>query len=127
MTRYRCWLAIGVGAEFLVVASAAFSAPDAAALAFAISIATLVVSAGIAYIRPRFRRVGVDGFSGCSDQCVDDRRQPRVLATTAQHLELASSLADQRSGSRRPDDARALARARHAAGGGQLIGDGHQT
>ena len=50
LTRYISWLAIGLAAAFLVVASSAFTSLAAiAALAFAISVGTLVVSAGIAY------------------------------------------------------------------------------
>jgi hypothetical protein len=43
------WLAIAVAAAFLVVATAAFSLTVIAALAFAISIGTLIVSAALAY------------------------------------------------------------------------------
>ena len=53
MTRYLSWLAVGIAAAFLVVASAAFSLPAVAALAFAISIGTLIVSAGIAVLDRR--------------------------------------------------------------------------
>lgn len=50
LTRFISWLAIGLAAAFLVVASASFSSLSTiAALAFAISIGTLVVSLGIAY------------------------------------------------------------------------------
>jgi hypothetical protein len=53
MTRYLSWLAVGIAAAFLVVASAAFSLPAVAALAFAISIGTLIVSAAIAVLDRR--------------------------------------------------------------------------
>lgn len=50
LTRFISWLAIGLAAAFLVVVSASFSSLSAiAALAFAVSIGTLVVSLGIAY------------------------------------------------------------------------------
>jgi hypothetical protein len=50
LTRFISWLAIGLAAAFLVVASTSFSSLSTiAALAFAISIGTLVVSLGIAY------------------------------------------------------------------------------
>ena len=49
MPRFLSWLATGLAAAFLVVATASFTAPVVASLAFAISIATLVLSAGIAY------------------------------------------------------------------------------
>ena len=50
MSRFLSWLAVGIAAAFLVVASAAFSPSAVTALAFAISIGTLIVSAGIAYL-----------------------------------------------------------------------------
>ena len=53
MTRYLSWLAVGIAAAFLVVASAAFSSPAVAVLAFAISIGTLFVSAAIAVLGRR--------------------------------------------------------------------------
>lgn len=46
--RFISWLAIGLAAAFLVVATAAFTLPAIAALALGISIGTLVVSLGIA-------------------------------------------------------------------------------
>ena len=53
-TRYISWLGIGLAAAFLVVASSAFtSLRTVADLGFAISIGTLVVSAGIGY---RYRK-----------------------------------------------------------------------
>lgn len=49
MSRFVSWLALAVAGAFLVVVSASFSLAAIAALAFAVSIGTLVVSAGIAY------------------------------------------------------------------------------
>jgi hypothetical protein len=50
-TRFVSWLAIGLAAAFLVVASASFGSLSTIAwLAFGISIGTLVVSVGIAYV-----------------------------------------------------------------------------
>jgi hypothetical protein len=49
MPRYISWLAVGIAAAFLVVATASFPLSAIAWLAFAISIGTLVVSAGIGY------------------------------------------------------------------------------
>ena len=49
MPRYLSWLALAVAAGFLVVASVAFAESTVTSLAFAISIATLIISAGIAY------------------------------------------------------------------------------
>jgi len=47
--RFMSWLAVGTAAAFLVVASTTLTRPDITALALGISIATLVVSLGIAY------------------------------------------------------------------------------
>jgi hypothetical protein len=49
MSRYLSWLALSVAAGFLVVASVGFAASTVTSLAFAISIVTLIISAGIAY------------------------------------------------------------------------------
>jgi hypothetical protein len=50
-TRFVSWLAIGLAAAFLVVASASFGSLSTIAwLAFGTSIGTLVVSVGIAYV-----------------------------------------------------------------------------
>ena len=49
MPRYLSWLALAVAAGFLVVASVGFAASTVTWLAFAISIVTLIISAGIAY------------------------------------------------------------------------------
>jgi hypothetical protein len=45
MFRFLSWLAVGVAAALLVVASVAFSPGAITSLAFAISIGTLIVSA----------------------------------------------------------------------------------
>ena len=47
--RFISWLAVGLAAAFLVVASSSFALPAIVALALGISIGTLVVSLGIAY------------------------------------------------------------------------------
>jgi hypothetical protein len=46
MSRFLSWLALGVADAFLVVATVSFSSAATAALAFGISIGTLIVSAG---------------------------------------------------------------------------------
>jgi hypothetical protein len=53
MARYLSWLTIGLASAFLVVATAAFSLSTIVWLAFAISIVTLVVSVGVAYVYRR--------------------------------------------------------------------------
>jgi hypothetical protein len=47
--RFIAWLVIGILAAFLIVATASFSVSTIVSLAFALSIATGVIAAGIAY------------------------------------------------------------------------------
>jgi peptidoglycan/LPS O-acetylase OafA/YrhL len=54
MPRFLSWLALALAAAFLVVVSASFSLTTIGTLAFAISIGTLVVSAGIAVYDRRY-------------------------------------------------------------------------
>ena len=54
MPRFLSWLALAVAAAFLVVVSVSFSATTIGTLAFAISIGTLVLSAGIAVFDRRY-------------------------------------------------------------------------
>ena len=54
MPRFLSWLAIAAAAAFLVVVSVSFSPTAIGTLAFAISIGTLVVSAGIAVFDRRY-------------------------------------------------------------------------
>jgi FtsH-binding integral membrane protein len=54
MPRFLSWLAIAAAAAFLVVVSVSFSLTTMVTLAFAISIGTLVVSAGIAVFDRRY-------------------------------------------------------------------------
>ena len=49
MYRFLSWMAIGVAAAFLVVATAAFSLPVIKWLAFAIGFGTLIVSGSISF------------------------------------------------------------------------------
>jgi hypothetical protein len=53
MYRFLSWMAVGIAAAFLVVATAAFSVPATKWLAFAIGLGTLAASAGVSY---RYRR-----------------------------------------------------------------------
>ena len=48
MSRFISWLAVGIAAAFLVVATASFSAATTMWLAFGIGIGTLAVSTGVA-------------------------------------------------------------------------------
>jgi FtsH-binding integral membrane protein len=54
MPRFLSWLALGIAAAFLVVVSVSFAPTTIVTLAFAISIGTLVVSAGIAVYDRRY-------------------------------------------------------------------------
>ena len=93
MSRYVSWLAIGIAASFLVVASAAFSTAAVTALAFAISIGTLIVSAGIAYLE---RRSVAAAYTAVLIALISAWTIVASLVfsqSTVQHLALASSLA----------------------------------
>jgi hypothetical protein len=93
MSRYLSWLVVGIAAAFLVVASAAFSTPVIAALAFAISIGTLVVSGSIAY---RDRSSVATVYTAALVALVSAWTIVASLVfsdSTVQHLALASSLA----------------------------------
>jgi hypothetical protein len=93
MARYIAWLTVGVAAAFLVVATAAFPPSAITSLAFAISIGTLVVSAGIGYVYQRHiatlvtatATVVVSGWTIAATLIFSD--------ATMQHLALASALA----------------------------------
>ena len=73
--------ACSIAAAFLVVVGDSFTPLSAIApLAFGVSIGTLVVSAGIARVPPRHRDAR-DGRGDRGPQRVDDRCEPRLLAT----------------------------------------------
>lgn len=90
---YVSWLAIGVAAAFLVVATTAFSLAAIATLAFAIGIGTLLVSSAIAYscrtdVVSVYTAVLVGLISAWTIVA------SRVFSeSTVQHLALAASLA----------------------------------
>lgn len=93
MSRYLSWLAVGIAAAFLVVASAAFSLSATTALAFAISIGTLIASAGIAYLD---RRSVATAYTAVLVALISAWTIVASLVfsqATVQHLALASSLA----------------------------------
>jgi signal transduction histidine kinase len=93
MTRFLSWLALGIAAAFLVDASIAFSQTAVAALAFAITIGTLVVSAGVAY----YSRISVASvYTAVLIALISAWTIVASLVfsgSTVQHLALASSLA----------------------------------
>lgn len=93
MSRYLSWLAVGIAAAFLVVAAAAFSSSAVTALAFAISIGTLIVSGGIAYAG---RKSVTSVYTAALIALISAWTVIASLVfsqSTVQHLALASSLA----------------------------------
>ena len=93
MSRFVSWLAVGIAAAFLVVASAAFSPSAATALAFAISIGTLIVSAGIAFLD---RRSVATAYTAVLVALISAWTIVASLVfsqSTVRHLALGSSLA----------------------------------
>jgi hypothetical protein len=93
MTRYLSWLAVGIAAAFLVVASASFSLPAVAWLAFAISIGTLIVSAGIAVLDRRSLPSVLTAVPVALISAWTIVASLVFSETTVQNLALASSLA----------------------------------
>jgi hypothetical protein len=93
MSRFISWLAVAVTAAFLVVVSLAFAPTATVWLAFAISIGTLAVSAGIAY---RYRGDMPSLLLGLATSVVSAWTIVATLVFsqgTVQTLALASSLA----------------------------------
>lgn len=93
MPRFASWLAVGIAAAFLVVASVSFSLGAVAPLAFAISAGTFVVSVGVAYSD---RSYVTSVYTAALIALVSAWTIVASLvfaASTVQHLALASSLA----------------------------------
>jgi hypothetical protein len=91
--RFTSWLTIGIAAALLLVATASFSLSAIVWLAFAISIGTLVASAGIAY---RYRDQVGTLITACVTAviCVWTIVASLVFSqATVQNLALASALA----------------------------------
>ena len=93
MFRFSAWLAVGIAAAFLVVATAAFSAGLTVWLAFGISIGTLAVSAGIVYRRRGDVASLVLGLAAVVVSGWTIVASLVFTASTMQALALASSLA----------------------------------
>jgi hypothetical protein len=91
--RFVSWLALGLAAAFLVVATAAFTLPVIDALALGVSIGTLVVSLGIAYgyrehiptLVPALLTAVISGWTIVASQVFSE--------ASVQNLTLAASLA----------------------------------
>ena len=93
MYRFVSWLAIGVAAAFLVVATASFSLSTIKWLAFAVTILTLAVSSGVSY---RYRRHIPTLVTGLPRAVVSGWTIVASLVfspSTVQNLALASALA----------------------------------
>ena len=93
MLRFISWLVTGVAAAFLVVSTAAFSLPTIVSLAFAISIGTLILSTGVAYV---YRAQTATLAAGLLTALVSGWTIVASLVfsqPTVQNLALASSLA----------------------------------
>jgi hypothetical protein len=93
MPRFISWLAIGLASAFLLVVSTSFSLSAIAALGFAISIGTLVVSAAIAV---NCHRHAASALTGAISAIVSAWTIVASLVfsqSAFQHLALAGSLA----------------------------------
>jgi hypothetical protein len=93
MYRFISWLVTGVAAAFLIVATASFSLSAVSWLAFAISIVTLAVSAGVSYV---YRRDVATLVTGVAAALISGWTIVASLVfsqPTAQNLALASGLA----------------------------------
>ena len=91
--RFVSWLVIGMGAAFIVVATAAFSLSQIMWLAFAISIGTLVVSAGICLTYRRNIATLVTGLVTALVSAWTIVASLVFSHATFQHLALADALA----------------------------------
>jgi hypothetical protein len=93
MYRFLSWMAIGVAAALLVVATAAFSLPVIKWLAFAIGLGTLIVSGSISFAA---RRDVSTALTGLATALVSGWTVVASLVfsqATVQNLALASGLA----------------------------------
>lgn len=93
MYRFLSWLAIGIAAAFLVVATAAFSLPVIKWLAFSIGFGTLIVSGSVAL---SYRRHIPTALTGLATALVSAWTVVASLIfseATVQNLALASGLA----------------------------------
>ena len=93
MPRYLSWLALGLAAAFLVVASASFSPAAIATLAFAISIGTLVVSTGIAILDRKYIPSLITALPAALISAWTIVASLIFSQTTVQNLALGASLA----------------------------------
>ena len=93
MPRFLSWLAIAAAAAFLVVVSVSFSLTTIGTLAFAISIGTLVVSAGIAVFDRRYVPSLVTALVVATISAWTIVASLIFSQSTAQNLALGASLA----------------------------------
>jgi hypothetical protein len=93
MYRFLSWMAIGIAAAFLVVATAAFSLPVIKWLAFGIGVGTLIVSSSISF---SYRQQIPTLLTGLATALVSAWTVVASVVfseTTVQNLALASGLA----------------------------------
>jgi hypothetical protein len=93
MPRFISWLAIGIAGAFLVVATATFSLSAITWLAFAVSIGTLVVAAGLGYGYPRHTATLLTASAVAVVSAWTIVASQVFAATTVQNLALAGALA----------------------------------
>jgi hypothetical protein len=113
--RFVSWLATGIAAAFLVVATTAFSLSTIMWLAFAISIGTLVVSKAVSVTYYRSVATLVTGLVTALVSAWNDRREPRLLGVHGPEPGSGWRARDRRTRDRWRHRARGLSRGRHRA------------
>ena len=93
MYRFLSWLAIGIAAAFLVVATAAFSLPVIKWLAFSIGFGTLIVSGSIGFSYRRHLPTVLTGLATTLVSAWTVIASVVFSEPTVQNLALASGLA----------------------------------
>lgn len=93
MPRFSSWIAVGLAGAFLIVASVNYGASTVATLAFAVSIATLVISAGIAVAYRRHLATAVTAVLTAAVSAWTLVASLIFSSETAQNLAFAGSLA----------------------------------
>jgi hypothetical protein len=93
MYRFLSWMAIGIAAAFLVVATAAFSLPVIKWLAFAIGFGTLIVSGSISFSYRKHIPTVLTGLATALVSAWTVVASVVFSEATVQNLALASGLA----------------------------------
>src|SRR5258708_34264450 len=92
MYRFLSWMAIGIAAAFLVVATAAFSLPDIKWLAIAIGFGTLIVSGSIGFSHRQQMPAALTGLATALVSAWTVVASVIFSEATVQNLALASGL-----------------------------------